>query len=112
MIKGMVAIVLFFAVVSSAATAHPGGLNAQGCHNDRKHGGYHCHGAQQTATPQGAAGITSGVSGTTVTAGLIKKSKSGICHAPGTSYYANTKSFTPFTSIEECIASGGRLPAR
>lgn len=27
----------------SMASAHPGGLNAQGCHNDRKHGGYHCH---------------------------------------------------------------------
>jgi hypothetical protein len=25
------------------AEAHPGGLNAQGCHNDRKNGGYHCH---------------------------------------------------------------------
>jgi len=23
--------------------AHPGGLNAEGCHNDRKNGGYHCH---------------------------------------------------------------------
>lgn len=26
------------------ATAHPGGLDAQGCHHDRKRGGYHCHG--------------------------------------------------------------------
>lgn len=23
--------------------AHGGGLNAEGCHNDRKNGGYHCH---------------------------------------------------------------------
>lgn len=23
--------------------AHGGGLNAEGCHNDRKRGGYHCH---------------------------------------------------------------------
>lgn len=23
--------------------AHPGGLNAEGCHNNRKTGGYHCH---------------------------------------------------------------------
>jgi hypothetical protein len=28
---------------TSAATAHPGGLNAAGCHNDHKNGGYHCH---------------------------------------------------------------------
>lgn len=25
------------------AFAHPGGLNAEGCHNNRKTGGYHCH---------------------------------------------------------------------
>ena len=23
--------------------AHSGGLDAHGCHHDRKHGGYHCH---------------------------------------------------------------------
>lgn len=28
---------------ASPAWAHGGGLNAEGCHNDRKHGGYHCH---------------------------------------------------------------------
>ena len=27
--------------------AHSGGLNAEGCHTDRKNGGYHCH--QQAA---------------------------------------------------------------
>lgn len=27
----------------SASFAHPGGLNAEGCHNNRKTGGYHCH---------------------------------------------------------------------
>lgn len=26
-----------------AALAHPGGLNSEGCHNNRKTGGYHCH---------------------------------------------------------------------
>lgn len=26
-----------------AAIAHPGGLDAQGCHHNRKTGGYHCH---------------------------------------------------------------------
>ena len=25
------------------AHAHPGGLNGEGCHNNRKTGGYHCH---------------------------------------------------------------------
>jgi hypothetical protein len=30
-------------VLTSVAEAHPGGLNAEGCHNDRKTGDYHCH---------------------------------------------------------------------
>ncbi|MFO1127733.1 MAG: YHYH domain-containing protein [Rhodospirillales bacterium] len=25
------------------ADSHPGGFDANGCHNDRVHGGYHCH---------------------------------------------------------------------
>ena len=29
--------------LSTPAMAHPGGLNAEGCHNNRKTGGYHCH---------------------------------------------------------------------
>nr|WP_235510526.1 YHYH domain-containing protein [Tsuneonella troitsensis] len=27
----------------SPSNAHPGGLAADGCHNDRKNGGRHCH---------------------------------------------------------------------
>lgn len=30
----------------STVHAHPGGLNAEGCHNNRKTGGYHCHRGQ------------------------------------------------------------------
>ena len=29
--------------------AHPGGLNSEGCHNNRKTGGYHCHGKKKAA---------------------------------------------------------------
>ncbi|MEO8271089.1 MAG: YHYH domain-containing protein, partial [Aureliella sp.] len=29
--------------VPTLVRAHGGGLNAEGCHNDRKRGGYHCH---------------------------------------------------------------------
>lgn len=29
--------------VSFPVQAHPGGLAADGCHNDRKNGGRHCH---------------------------------------------------------------------
>lgn len=31
-------------LVPAIASAHPGRTNSSGCHNDRKHGGYHCHG--------------------------------------------------------------------
>lgn len=34
----------------TTAQAHPGGLNKEGCHNDRKNGGYHCHGATASYT--------------------------------------------------------------
>lgn len=27
----------------AAVSAHPGGLNSEGCHNNRKTGDYHCH---------------------------------------------------------------------
>lgn len=45
-----------------AASAHPGGLNAEGCHNDRKNGGYHCHrgsggGSSRSTPPSQARGL-------------------------------------------------------
>ncbi|MGH8854409.1 MAG: YHYH domain-containing protein [Telluria sp.] len=40
---------MFGVLASSEALAHGGGLNAQGCHNNRKTGDYHCHRAQQVA---------------------------------------------------------------
>ena len=33
---------------SGGAWAHGGGLAADGCHNDRKNGGRHCHGGSQS----------------------------------------------------------------
>jgi hypothetical protein len=44
---------LLGAVCVSSAAAHPGGLNREGCHNNRKTGGYHCHGggARTRASP-------------------------------------------------------------
>ena len=42
----------------------------------------------------------------------VKKSRSGICHAPGSTYYARTLSFKAFTDVDSCLTSGGRLPKR
>ena len=40
----------------------------------------------------------------------VKKSKTGICHAPGSTYYSQTKTFTPFKTLDDCLKSGGTLP--
>ncbi|QWP79313.1 excalibur calcium-binding domain-containing protein [Lysobacter sp. K5869] len=46
------AIAALLAAAPPPATAHGGGLDKQGCHHDRKRGGYHCHRA-----PESAAGL-------------------------------------------------------
>lgn len=42
-------------LASGAVAAHGGGLNAEGCHNDRKNGGYHCHRAPAARAPAAAS---------------------------------------------------------
>jgi len=42
--------------------------------------------------------------------GPVKKSRSGICHAPESPSYPSVKNFEAFPSLEACLASGGRLP--
>jgi len=44
--------------------------------------------------------------------GIVKKSTTGICHAPGTTYYNKTKNYTAYETVEDCLNSGGRLPKR
>ncbi|WP_409035327.1 excalibur calcium-binding domain-containing protein [Phenylobacterium sp.] len=56
-ICGTAALSLIIIFVSTPVLAHGGGLNAEGCHNDRKNGGYHCHrGAPQTSRPAYGSG--------------------------------------------------------
>ena len=40
----------------------------------------------------------------------VKKSTSNICHEKGSQYYKQTKKYQNFSSIEDCLNSGGRLP--
>ena len=40
----------------------------------------------------------------------VKLSKSGICHAPGSRYYEQTKNYKPYKTLNECLRAGGRLP--
>jgi hypothetical protein len=41
----------------------------------------------------------------------VKKSDSGICHDKSSPSFGNTKKFTPFNSMDECVKSGGKPPA-
>ena len=52
--------ILVVALPADIAVAHGGGLAADGCHNDRKNGGRHCHGGSQApARQQRASGGSS-----------------------------------------------------
>ena len=42
----------------------------------------------------------------------VKKSKSGICHVPGSHYYNQTKHYVSYKTLEDCLKSGGRLPRK
>jgi hypothetical protein len=42
----------------------------------------------------------------------VKMSKSGICHAPNSTYYSQTKNFTPYPTLKACLNAGGRIPKR
>ena len=47
----LVLCLLAICLLAPAAAAHGGGLNAEGCHTNRKTGDYHCH-RNRRATPQ------------------------------------------------------------
>lgn len=93
-LAGSVAMTLTLLLSGPAAFSHGGGLDASGCHTNRKTGEYHCHRAP-AAKPA---------------AGVVKKSNSGICHAPSSPWYNQTIHYTEYSSLQECLDSGGRLP--
>ena len=41
------------------AVAHPGGLNSEGCHNNRKTGGYHCHRGSGSSPAKALSAVSS-----------------------------------------------------
>ena len=52
------------------------------------------------------------LSGAVQAAEPVKMSKSGICHAPGSTYYKQTKNYTPYPTLQECLNAGGRMPKK
>ena len=45
--------IISLTIYETSSFAHSGGLNQQGCHNNRKTGGYHCHrgSSNKTSSP-------------------------------------------------------------
>ncbi len=41
---------------------------------------------------------------------IIKLSKTGICHSPGDASYNQTKNFTGYATVQDCLSTGGKLP--
>lgn len=39
---------------------------------------------------------------------IVKKSRSGICHTSESPWFDRTQNFTPFSTLQACLASGGR----
>lgn len=48
---GVAAVLLALLVTAGPSHAHGGGTNADGCHNNRSAGDYHCHGAKRPPSP-------------------------------------------------------------
>lgn len=66
----------------------------------------------QPAQTSGSGGTTTAPASQPSSSGVVKKSTNDICHAPGTTYYDKTTNYTAYNSVDECLASGGRLPKR
>ena len=50
-------VLLLLGLLPGGAFAHGGGLNAEGCHNNRKTGDYHCHRGSASPAPRAAANL-------------------------------------------------------
>jgi hypothetical protein len=71
--------------------------------------------AAKAATPAASASSAPNATsaGKTATAEPeVKKSKAGVCHDKTSKGYKQTKNFTEFTTMDDCIKSGGRAPKK
>jgi hypothetical protein len=57
-------LVLLILVMPAVALAHGGGLNAEGCHTNRKTGDYHCHRKPAAPAPVRSAAVAPKASST------------------------------------------------
>ncbi len=54
--------------------------------------------------------VVAGLVSASAHASTIKKSNSGLCHPPQSSWYERTKNYQPYDSVDACLDSGGKLP--
>lgn len=54
--------------------------------------------------------VVSGFGSAPANASTIKKSNSGLCHSPPSSWYERTNNYQPYDSVDACLDSGGKLP--
>jgi endonuclease YncB( thermonuclease family) len=73
-------LLLSFTLISVETFAHGGGLNKEGCHNNRKTGDYHCHRGPKSSTPkqQTLTGIPKITDGDTIRIGSTRIRLHGI----------------------------------
>jgi hypothetical protein len=89
-------------VSPAAVLAHPGGLDANGCHYERSKGRdwqdtYHCHEQRPASRERNAP---------------VRKSRENICHDASSSNYSQLQYFMPYESMKQCTSSGGRAYRR
>jgi hypothetical protein len=92
----------FVVLLAGESGAHPGGLNAEGCHNNRKTGEYHCHGGTERSRPDAIESREADR--------IVKKSRRAICHTPESPWYQATVHYVAYPTLKACLDSGGRLP--
>jgi hypothetical protein len=89
--------------------AHSGGLNANGCHTNRKTGEYHCHRAQQSTSVPSATRPVQPLPAYRAAgyADAVLFLRSGECITSSDSRYATVVDADAFPSIEHCLRAGG-----
>lgn len=63
-----------------------------------------------TTSPTPAPKPTASTATQSTATPAVKKSVAGLCHAKGSMYYDQTKTFTAYSTIAACLASGGKMP--
>ena len=86
---------VFLVLTTIPAFSSDGKLDENGCHYDRKKGGYHCH-EQRPPNPDRFA--------------PVKKSRDNVCLDKSSPNYRTLRHFVAYRDMLTCVGSGGREP--